>query len=195
MEGNRILRDCSPSYGFMDVSLSPTAKDFLKCRYMLYKESPVSAYQSSTSCSKNRSLGSLTSATIEGYQRERIGYCVISGSGVRIVNECSIAWHTSIRSKGSLWRVGSLHKCKVSCSDKSKRAIMCLFRSFKSSNNIIRERVKKSVAYIKIRIFFPGQTNWAFFIRGCGNWCYFSDGHIPFTYDYGFSLADFCKEA
>jgi len=27
----------------------------------------------------------------KGYQRERIGYCVISGSGVRIVRECSIA--------------------------------------------------------------------------------------------------------
>ena len=25
------------------------------------------------------------------YQRERIGYCVTSGSGVRIVRECSIA--------------------------------------------------------------------------------------------------------
>ena len=27
----------------------------------------------------------------KGYQRERIGYCVTSGSGVRIVRECSMA--------------------------------------------------------------------------------------------------------
>ena len=67
--------------------------------------------------------------------------------------------------------------------------------AIKSSNNIIRQRLKESIANFKVRVFFAGQTNWAFFVWWCRNRFYFSNRHIPFADYYCFSVANFCKAA
>ncbi len=64
----------------------------------------------------------------------------------------------------------------------------------KSSDNVVWERFKKSVANLKVRIVFSGQTNWPFFIWQDRNRFYFSNRHIPFTDYHCFSTAYFFHE-
>lgn len=40
---------------------------------------------------------------VSTYHSVRTGYCVMAGSGVRMVSPWAMAWQMSIRSKGSLW--------------------------------------------------------------------------------------------
>ena len=50
------------------------------------------------------------------YHAERIGYWEMSGSGPSITSPWTMAWHTSIRSKGSRWSGGSLSRCRADSS-------------------------------------------------------------------------------
>ena len=60
------------------------------------------------SWSPNINLPPPGSGRARDYQMVRAGYCVTRGSGVTIVRPWTIAWLTSMRSKGSAWSGGSL---------------------------------------------------------------------------------------
>ena len=67
-------------------------------------------------------------SNLGSYHTDRRGYCVISSSGVNMINPATIAWHIKIRSKGSLWRSGSLVRYNVASSSNVRLSMSCCFR-------------------------------------------------------------------